>query len=429
MEAATPLRKAYVAVVGERLVVDGLVVDDDCAIRLVRDREQAGEDPSSVVAGAIEIGARVLEREQAGANADFVRGEFERTAREVEAGFAERAREVADELGRKVDDVFGPESGHLSRALQRHFSDESDVAVQNRVRDVLSEVMARQREELLKQFTSGDASNPLGDFKEGVVRMLRDAAEREDRSLGKLEDRMTALQVEVEALRGEREKREELEAERERGTAKGRTFEEAVFAAVDAVASSQGDDCDSVGDLFGATRKTGDVLVEIDACRGPSRGRIVFEAKHSRLSKPEAFKQLDRAMRERDAEFAVLVVPVEESLPARTRALHEYNGDKLLVAYDPESGDRLALEVAYSLARARVLITRGAGDGVDAGAVRETVERALGALEDVRRIKQQLTGAKTGIDRAQEIVDEMSLRVRAQLERIDELVVDRRAQN
>lgn len=421
MEAATPLRQAHVALVGDRLVIDGLVVDDECAVRLVRERAEAGDDPSGVVVDAVEIGARILEREQAGANADFVRNEFERTAREVETGFAERAKEVADDLGRKVDEVFGPESGHLSKALQRHFSDESDVAVQNRVRDVLAEVMARSREELLKQFASGDDHNPLGDFKQSVVRMLQDAAQRQDGSLGKLEDRMTALQVELQALRDEREKREELEAERDRGTAKGRTFEEAVFVAVDAIASGQGDDCDAVGDLFGATRKTGDVLVEVDACRGPSRGRIVFEAKHSKLSKPEAFKQLDRAMRERDAEFAILVVPAEESLPARTRALHEYNGDKLLVAYDPEGDDRLPLEVAYSLARARVLMRHSAGDGVDAGAVRDTVERALGALEDVRRIKQQLTGAETGIDKAREILDDMSGRVRALLDRIDEL--------
>ncbi len=422
MEAATPLRQAHVAIVGDRLVIDGLVVDDECAVRLVRERADAGDDPSAIVVDAVEIGARILDREQTGANADFVRNEFERTAREVESGFAERAKEVADELGRKVEEVFGPESGQLSKALQRHFSDESDVAVQNRVRDVLIDVMARSREELLKQFASGDDHNPLGDFKQSVVRMLQDAAQRQDGSLGKLEDRMTALQVELQALRDEREKHEEVEAERERGTAKGRTFEEAVYAAVDSIASGQGDDCDAVGDLFGATRKTGDVLVEVDACRGPSRGRIVFEAKHSKLSKPEAFKQLDRAIRERDAEFAVLVVPAEEILPARTHSLREYNGDKLLVAYDPDSDDRLPLEVAYSLARARVLMTHAAGEGVDAGAVRDTVERALGALDDVRKIKQQLTGARHGIDRAQSVVDEMSGRVRTLLGRIDELV-------
>src|SRR5918911_1753131 len=266
----------------------------------------------------------------------------DRTARDVEEAFAERAARVADELGQKVDEFFAPESGHVTKALQRHFSDESDAAVQNRVRDLLTDVMARSREDLLKQFSSADGSNPLADFKAGTLAAVKQASERQDVNLRALQEQLTGLQVELQALRDERQKEEELEAERERGTAKGRTFEEAVYEAVDAIATAQGDDCDAVGDVRGATGKTGDVVVAIDACGGPARGRIVFEAKHSRLSKPKALEELDCGMRERDADFAVLVVPDDDKLPAKTTQLHEYNGDKLLVAWDPEGDGGIA---------------------------------------------------------------------------------------
>ena len=103
-------------------------------------------------------------------------------------------------------------------------------------------------------------------------------------------------------------------------------------------------------------------------------------------------------------------------------ALREYNGDKLIVAYDPEEGP-LALQVAYALARARVLMARGGAEGVDAAAVRRHVERARRReLEEVRRIRQQLTGAKTQIDKAAEIVGAMSDRVRGHLAEIAALV-------
>jgi hypothetical protein len=420
MEAATPLRQAHVRTIGDRLAIDGLVVADESAVRLVREREEAGDDPVRAVEDAIEIGARVLDREQAGANADFVRSEFDRTARDVEAAFAERAARVADDLGRKVDEFFGPDSGHVTKALERHFSDESDVAVQNRVRDLLGDVMARSREDLLKQFSSADGSNPLADFKAGTLAAVRQAGERQDVNLRALQEQLSGLQVELQALRDERQKDEELDAERERGTAKGRTFEEAVYEAVDAIATAQGDDCDAVGDLRGATGKTGDVVVAIDACHGPARGRIVFEAKNSKLSKPKAFEELDRGMRERDADFAVLVVPIDDKLPAKTTQLREYNGDKLLVAWDPDRDGSLTLEVAYSLARARVLMKRADADGIDAGALRATVERAVGAMEEVRKIKQQLTGAETGIANAKSILDAMAARVRGHLGEIDE---------
>src|SRR3954447_16835913 len=74
MEAATPLRKPHVRTVGDRLVVDGLVVDDDAAVRLVREREEAGADTERVITDAIEIGARVLDREQAAADPGFPQG-------------------------------------------------------------------------------------------------------------------------------------------------------------------------------------------------------------------------------------------------------------------------------------------------------------------------------------------------------------------
>lgn len=422
MEAATPLRNASVRAVSGRLAIDGLVIDDECAVRLAREREEAGEDPAKLVADAIEIGARVLDREQAGANAEFVRTEFERASREVEAAFSERARAAAEQLDRKVAELFGPENGHLQKALERHFSDGSSTAVQHRVRELVAEVMTRSREDLLRQFSAADGRNPLADFKRGTLAILEQSGKRQDATMQTLNDRLAELQRELQAIRDEKQRREEVEAERERGTAKGRDFEEVVAEAVDEIAHARGDDCDAVGDLKGATRKTGDVVVAIGAATGPARGRIVFEAKSSRLSKNDALRELERGLAERDADFAVLVVPAGEKVPARMHELREYNGDKLVVALEPDGGSRLPLEVAYALARARVLMSRADGDGVDAAAVRDTVERALAAMEDVRRVKSQLTGATSSIEKATAILDEMAGQVRAQLRQVDALL-------
>jgi hypothetical protein len=403
--------------------VDGLVVGDECAVRLVREREQAGDDAVRTVVEAIEIGARVLDREATGANAEFVRNEFEKVSKEVEGSFAERARQVAEQLQGKVDEVFGPESGHVTKALEKHFSDGSSAAVQNRVREVVAEVMTRSREDLLRQFSSADGQNPLADFKQGTLAVLKQADERQNRNMLQLHGQIAEMRREVQALRDEKEKLEEVAAERERGTAKGRDFEELVADALDEIAVAQGDDCDAVGDVPGAGGKRGDVVVALDACSGPARGRIVFEAKDRRISKPEAMKQLDDALAHREADFAVLVVPTDDEVPAKLRPLREYNGDKLVVVWRPEDESRLALELAYSLARARVLMARSESEGIDGAAVRDVVERALAGMEDVRKVKSSLTGAKTQIDRAGGIVDVITDRVREHLRQIDELVL------
>ena len=190
MEAATPLRHPQVRVLGDRLAIDGLVVDDEAAVRLVRERERNGEDPVKVVGDALEIGARVLDREQAAANAEYVKTEFERAARQLDKEFTDKARTVAEHFGSKVDEVFGPENGRLARELDKLFSDGSSSAVQNRIRELVTESLTKSREDLVRQFSAADGSNPLAEFKAGTIRVLRQADERQHQTQQALLERL-----------------------------------------------------------------------------------------------------------------------------------------------------------------------------------------------------------------------------------------------
>jgi hypothetical protein len=402
MEAATPLPFSQVRVVGDTLRVDGLVVHDECAVRLAAE----ADDPATLVADAIEIGVRVLDREQTGANAEFVKTEFEKAARELNVEFTDRARNVAD---------------GMTQIITRHFADDSSEAVQHKVRQIVRDVSAEMQKELRAELLAEGDENPLAKFHRVQLAVAKQTADAHSEQLRALVDKLEATRLEVERLRAEREKLEELDAEREKGTAKGRSYEEDVAEAIEQIALAQGDDAEAVGDVKEATRKTGDIVVGIDACNGPARGRIVFEAKNAKLSRPEALRELDRAREERNADFAVLVVAAEDKVPARMLALREYNGDKMVVTFHPGDGG-LSLQVAYALARARVLLRRADGEGIDAEAVRACSERALQELGEVQRIKQQLTASKTAVDKAAEIVDGMAGAVKAQIAEIQALV-------
>jgi hypothetical protein len=422
MEAAIALPITYVRLLGDSVRIDGLVVDDECVVRLVEQRLDAGDDPARLLRDAVEIGARVLDREQTGAQTEFVKAEFERAARELDAQFVDRARIVAERLDAKVDEAFGADRGVVTRALDKHFGDASAEAVQHKVRLVVADVAAKMREDLQRQFSSDSDNNPLAVFQRMAVGAMRDSAQRQTEQLRAMDEKLALVREELVKLQAERENLTELEAERERGTAKGRTFEEAVFEAIDGLSGARGDTCDAVGDALGAAGKKGDVLVAIDACAGPARGRIVFEAKDAKnLSRNAALAYLDESREGRDADYAVLVVPPDR-LPAKTWPLREVNGDKLFVTFDPDDDTPLALEVAYGLARARVLMRRGETGGLDTDALRAEVERTQQAMEDVRRVKSQLTGATTSIEQARSILDTMAAGVRAHLSQIDALL-------
>src|SRR3954452_9725581 len=115
MEGATPLRVPPVHVLMGRVIVDNVVVDDPATAAFLDRRIEAGDDATAVVVDAIEIGARVLEREQHAIDAAFVPNEFEKVSREVETAFTEKARFVAEFFGEKFDEVFGAENGHLAK--------------------------------------------------------------------------------------------------------------------------------------------------------------------------------------------------------------------------------------------------------------------------------------------------------------------------
>lgn len=102
----------------DRLVIEQLTVTDERAAQLVRDRQKGGHEPARTVANAIEIGARVLDREESSAEVDFVRSEFERQATALRERLT-RSLEAGDQqLAERISKAFDGEDGSVPREFQ-----------------------------------------------------------------------------------------------------------------------------------------------------------------------------------------------------------------------------------------------------------------------------------------------------------------------
>jgi hypothetical protein len=150
----------------------------------------------------------------------------------------------------------------------------------------------------------------------------------------------------------------------------------------------------------------------------------VFEVKDKRLSRNDAWAELNGALDQRGAGFAVMVIAGEERLPARTEQLHEYEGNKLLIAVDRDDPDDLGLEIAYRYARCRVLMARDRDLTVDAAGVRDAAEEAVSALKRAQSVRLALTGATDSVERARSGLDELVAEVHERLARIESLVAE-----
>jgi len=432
MEAAQALQltRSTVEIRDGAVAIEGLVIEDRTLVELVERRLEQGVSGEETVGQAIEIGARVLDREATAAEVDFVKREFERASDEVERSFADRAERIADDLEERLEQFLGADGGAMGKALDshaeelaelvaRHFGEDRNTAVQHRLQELMAEKLRESRQDLLKQFSAADGHNPLADFKSSVVVEMKRSGERHDATI----ERLVSLEGQLVRLRDAGEAAVELAAEHERGTSKGRTFEERAFGLVEAMAAGRGDVAQHVGDERSASGgKSGDIVIEVEAGSGPAKARIAIDAKDEKLTKNKAWQVLDSSLAARDASFAILLVASEDKVPSGREPLHEYEGNKMIVPLDKESLDPRPLELAYRYARCRCLMTRDRDLEVDAAGVRDAAEEALSALRDAQKIRLSLTGATTGVDGARKALDAMVDRVRASLERVEELI-------
>ncbi|MGH2953267.1 MAG: hypothetical protein ACRDK9_04485 [Solirubrobacterales bacterium] len=399
---------ASVRAIDDRLVIERLEVADARAAKLVRERAESGQAPAHTVRDSIEIGVRVLEREGTVAEVDYVRAEFER-----------HAGELRERLGKSL------ESGdqQLAERIAQSFDGGRDGSVQKQIDELLRGALAEQREGLLKLFSAQEGSNPLFDFKDAMVKVYRELRTSQHREGEENRKVIGELRRELVELKERTDADERVAEEADRGTAKGRSFEELAHAIIEEIAVGHGDAAHHVGDESSeAGGKKGDTVVEIGGALGTPVATVVYEAKNKRLSKNDAWAELNACMGERDACYSVLVVAGEDKLPSGLEELTEYQGNKIIAVLDRDQPDPLALRLVYRYVRARVLAAGAAGLEVDAAGVRDAAEEATARLKRANRVRKSLTSVTNSAGAAREEFDEMVADVERCLSRIESLV-------
>ena len=414
-----PAGTGSVRALDDRLVIERLDVDDARAARLVRDRAAAGRPATDTVRKAIEIGSRVLDSEATAANVDYVRRELEQGLGELDSRLGDTLEQSAETLTEQIAAAFG--------------ADRND-SVQAQIKEIVCAETRQQREELVRTLTAEDGSNPLLAIQKRLGKAMLEAEERHRTEVERLRESHSkearAMQGQVGELRKEiaryleREDADERVAEEaERGTAKGRSFEELVHDTIDAIAQAQGDAAHHTGDTTNESgSKKGDTVVELGGALGAPLATIVFEAKNKRLSKNDAWTELNSCMGQRDAGFAVLVVAGEDKVPAGLEELTEYQGNKIIAVLDREDPDPLALRLVYRYVRARVLAAGADQLEVDAAGVRDAAEEAAARLKRANRVRKSLTSVTNSAKAAGDEFDEMVADIERCIARIEGLV-------
>jgi hypothetical protein len=308
-------------------------------------------------------------------------------------------------------DAVAREMKSLSAAIEEAF-DENDKTsalskIETTVRD-LTDTMARETAKSVERLLDpSERDSPLGHLKDGVVNEVNASMQQFSQTLGQVHH-----WLETQAA---------VAAEVEKGTAKGRTYEENIGIVLADISTATGDQIHPTGDDAGMIpgSKVGDFIITLGDAGVPAR--IAVECKNQQLSFKKTAEQLDQAVENRDAAVGILVFSSETKTPVGG-PLVRLGPSRYAVVYDPDSADTLALKVAYQLARTDVLAA-ASGNGesqIDPELLAQKVQEARTLLDQVSQVKRGISTARNGLNKAESSVVSMKENLLRTLDEIDE---------
>ena len=376
--------------------IDNLrIVDPELCNSLVPLTE---EERGDFIKRALCVGNVVLQNMDTTTRVDYVHGEFERMQHIFKT---ELTKTFSDEghLPRELDKFFG-EDGILQRTLQEHFGEQGST--------------------IYRILNPKDETTPLGNFRKQLLSELD--IDREGTAFYKLSKTMDEgfekILISMGALKA-------TEEEREKSTAKGRDFQTYVYETIDSMARDFEDTVSFVANEEGLLGKVGDVLVSLNPRdTGNTERKIVVEAKNASITmsgKNSILKELEKAKENRGAQYAIAAIH-ESEIPTACGCFRRYHSENILCSV-PEDDYPLALEVAYKVARAElVLSTIRETATMDISQLKGKVIEILGHLETIKAIKRALSGAKGKIDDAKNDLENMEDSIREILSEIQGMV-------
>lgn len=380
----------------------------------------------SVLLRALRVGLIALKDIETIGNVDYVEKEFQKFKGDLDKefvllkeDFANKLKETDDLIKDKLKSSFDPEIGIMPKVLDRYlgeggtladlFDEKNNLSAVSKIKNILSEYFDDEASTVVQLLDPNNPKSPLAAFKKEIT------------------DRLISIEKEIRAKESAKEAAKE---EAEKGTQKGLEYEELVFSEIEKIASVFGDTCLPTGKESGQIldSKLGDIVVTINSSyTGGATLKIVFEAKDKSMYLSTLLDELESAKKNRNAGVAVAVVSGKDTLKDVRESIgifRDYSNNRSICILDKEGPDQIALEVAYKLARTKLLlglkVREMKSESIDIVSINTLIDEITKKLSEFTAIKSTLTKASGAIGNAQIQIDNMKDDLQSKLEELSE---------
>lgn len=328
-----------------------------------------------IIRRGTKIGLIALKDSHATEKMDYVEKEFNKLIKKLTDNLDDFARQ-------KLEKIFDADNGVLKQTMDTYlgtggkledlFDPEQKGSAISKFSSILDTHFKGSDSEFAKLLDHDNPDSPIASLKNDLI----------DHYLKDMRDKLI----------GE----EAAEEEREKGTAKGRKYQENVFERINNICGPFQDTPDYTADVNGKLPKSkvGDVVVTINPnSTGGAVVKMVFEAKDSgsyNIAKTQ--KELDEAKENRDACVGVAVF-TSNTCPDECYPLYQYGNDKVICTYDTDDSNALSLNLAYRIARIEALRRLNINDcqQIDSIKIHSLITNGFDKLKSISNIKRKVT--------------------------------------
>jgi hypothetical protein len=330
-----------------------------------------------------------------------------KSAEMVIQGLEGTAVTVKQVIETSTSNIFDPETGIVAVKLR-----EASASLTEEQQKIIKQVLSLQ-----------DEASPLFQLQSGLKTVIDtkfEAVKTDINNVG------TALNQFI----GAQDKKKELHL---KSREKGGDLEEILDEIIQQESAVHGDDARYTGDTASAYGKNvGDEVITINpSITGNAEVNIVWEAKtdmtfkdaKGRLKRDKVAKELNDALANRDAVYAIFVSDVN-GLDLNVQPIwNEFEGNKLVIVIDPEDPDQRLVRMAYLWARAKALQTVSTNDdALDMEAIERVINNFQREFKTLKTLKDSHTKIREGISKATAYVEDFEGTLNGLLDELRDLV-------
>tara|TARA_B100000131_G_C18118887_1_gene612177 strand:- start:2358 stop:3647 length:1290 start_codon:yes stop_codon:yes gene_type:complete len=360
---------------------------------------EESDDRVETLINIIEVGVKTLNSLKNSIERDFTKQTFETISSEMKKNLSESIEDIGDEF-----EKYFNEDGEFVKELQankekmigelnlelKNFIDpkNSDSALSK-----LTEILESEEGKVLNAFET--ALNP--ENSESQIFQLKNKLEK------KISEEVKTLSDDIEKILQELKIDKATKDLKEKSTAKGATHEDNVQQALSEIAV--GDVIERTGEIVGLVPKSkvGDHVVKLNSNTKVGDLKIVFESKSANTynSSSAITKELDTAIKNRDADFGIFVFDSYERYDKVSSQPFALLSENMAITVLNEEVGTLPLKIAFIWAKTLLMNA----DSVTSKEVVISYDEIIKVLsESIKEIKR-ISTAKSNNKKAYDAID------------------------